>query len=581
MNLHRLELFGFRSYQEPVEVVFEPGMNVFVGPNEAGKTSILLGVVAALFVPRSSAERDALRSGAVDCRVALEYELPDGSRWRVERDLAAHRGCLSRWRDDAWSPVAASITEVAALVRQHTGCDESLFRASLLVGHEGVEVGWSGDVARAIEERLEALIAGSAAGVTAARAVEKLEKARKTLSGPYKGGIVRAAAAASDARAEVERLRMAAGRLAGSKSRAAELAAEAGRLKNERDETEVVVKSARQVAELEERTRHLEARRAALDRAIDAHERLAAIAGKRHWSQPLAAAGGVLVIGALATVALGGGWRLAAGLACVGVAALAIAFAGWRTRPAAVDDGPRQRDLAERAALGRDFEELRSRMEEAAASRLPAPELAARAARLAQLPGLIQESGGAALRAELEAAALEREAEWLAEAEDAAGVAEREAARLKRRAAALELARHELAGAIDDVRAAVAPRVAELAGERLIQVASHWAVELDPRAALGFRAVRRDGGPPRALSDGTADQFHFAVRLALADALLGELRPPLLLDDPFRYADAERRSALHALLVEIATTRQVLYFTVEAPGDLPLTHRLPGLQVSV
>jgi DNA repair exonuclease SbcCD ATPase subunit len=272
---------------------------------------------------------------------------------------------------------------------------------------------------------------------------------------------------------------------------------------------------------------------------------------------------------------------LAAGLACVGVAALAIAFAGWRTRPAAVDDGPRQRDLAERAALGRDFEELRSRMEEAAASRLPAPELAARAARLAQLPGLIQESGGAALRAELEAAALEREAEWLAEAEDAAGVAEREAARLKRRAAALELARHELAGAIDDVRAAVAPRVAELAGERLIQVASHWAVELDPRAALGFRAVRRDGGPPRALSDGTADQFHFAVRLALADALLGELRPPLLLDDPFRYADAERRSALHALLVEIATTRQVLYFTVEAPGDLPLTHRLPGLQVSV
>jgi uncharacterized protein YhaN len=194
---------------------------------------------------------------------------------------------------------------------------------------------------------------------------------------------------------------------------------------------------------------------------------------------------------------------------------------------------------------------------------------------------LIQERGGAALRAELEAAALEREAEWLAEAEDAAGVAEREAARLKRRAAALELARHELAGAIDDVRAAVAPRVAELAGERLIQVASHWAVELDPRAALGFRAVRRDGGPPRALSDGTADQFHFAVRLALADALLGELRPPLLLDDPFRYADAERRSALHALLVEIATTRQVLYFTVEAPGDLPLTHRLPGLQVSV
>jgi uncharacterized protein YhaN len=379
----------------------------------------------------------------------------------------------------------------------------------------------------------------------------------------------------------VERLRTAAGRLAGAKLRAAELAEEARRLESEREETEAMVKSARHIAELEEKARHLQARREALDRAIDAQERLAAVAGKRHWPQAMAAAGVVLLVGAVASPALGGGWGAAAGLSFAGLVALAIAIAGWRTRPAVVDDGARARDLAERAALGRDLDELRIRVEEAAASRLPASELAARAARLAQLPRLIQENAGAALRAELEAAALEREAEWLAEAEDAAAVAAREAGRLKRRAAALELARHELAGAIDDVRAAVAPRVAELAGERLIRVASGWGVELDARAALGFRAVPRDGGPLRALSDGTADQFHFAVRLALADALLGELRPPLLLDDPFRYADAERQAALHSLLVEIATTRQVLYFTVAAPGDLPLTHRLPALQLSV
>jgi len=63
--------------------------------------------------------------------------------------------------------------------------------------------------------------------------------------------------------------------------------------------------------------------------------------------------------------------------------------------------------------------------------------------------------------------------------------------------------------------------------------------------------------------------------VALADVLLGDLRPPLLLDDPFRYADAGRRESLHAMLEAIAGERQVLYFTVEDPSTLAVTHRLP------
>ena len=59
--------------------------------------------------------------------------------------------------------------------------------------------------------------------------------------------------------------------------------------------------------------------------------------------------------------------------------------------------------------------------------------------------------------------------------------------------------------------------------------------------------------------------------------MLGDLRPPLLLDDPFRYADAERRASLHAMLATIAAERQVLYFTVEEPAPLTVTHRLPGI----
>ena len=111
----------------------------------------------------------------------------------------------------------------------------------------------------------------------------------------------------------------------------------------------------------------------------------------------------------------------------------------------------------------------------------------------------------------------------------------------------------------------------------LFRSAPGYSVALADGAGLSFVPASPDGEGfgRRQLSDGTLDQFHFAVRVALADVLLGDLRPPLLLDDPFRYADAERRQALHGLLAAIAGERQVLYFTVEDPAPLPVTHRLP------
>src|SRR5207302_1672276 len=55
-------MIGFRSYSELAEVVFEPGVNVFLGRNEAGKSSILLAIQAALYPPRLATEREPLVS---------------------------------------------------------------------------------------------------------------------------------------------------------------------------------------------------------------------------------------------------------------------------------------------------------------------------------------------------------------------------------------------------------------------------------------------------------------------------------------------------------------------------------------
>ena len=200
MRLTRLVMQGFRSYREPVEVRFEPGTNVFLGRNEAGKTGILLAIQAALYPPRLATEREAYVSAGSDaCRVGLEYELPDGRTIRVDRDLVAHKGAIAELRETGPVTLATAPGDIAQIVREHTGCDEALFRATLLVRHEGVEIGDADDLTRSLSERIEVLVSGSPGGISAARAVRKLEEKVKGLSGPRAGEITQAEARLRDA----------------------------------------------------------------------------------------------------------------------------------------------------------------------------------------------------------------------------------------------------------------------------------------------------------------------------------------------------------------------------------------------
>jgi chromosome segregation protein len=627
VKLLRLVMHGFRSYSEPIEIGFEPGANVFLGRNEAGKTGILLAIQAALYAPRSAAERESLIADGSDvCQVALEYELADGRRFRVDRDLANHKGAIAECRNGSWLTVATSVGDIAQVVREHTGCDDALFRATLLVRHESVEIADADDLTRSLSERIELLVSGSPAGVSAARAVRKLEAGVKELSGPRAGLITAAEGRLQEAEAALASTRSSVRRLAEAKPRLEELSGRSEQLDAELAEAEAVLQRARRAAELEFRRGDLKAARGAIDHALDARSDLvrlegeAAAARQRVPAQPvtlpaspaanrarplLLALGAALVLAAIAAAVLG---QLAPGivLALLGAGAMG---AGWLLVPhtvstptAAADaeaeqaarETERRRDVAEGAArsldqrpeaelsaersrLGRDLEEVEVALAEAAIHRLEPVDLARREIRAQQLPALIRAAADARIRCEVELQSLENAGASLAELEDEAEVGRRHVERLEQRLAAMSLARVELDASIQDIRQGVGPDLAAEASRLLAIVAPDYSVVLAEGAGLTFVPADTGGNSlgRRQLSDGTLDQFHFAVRVALADVLLGQLRPPLLLDDPFRYADEERRAALHAMLTAIAEERQVVYFTVEEPEPLQVTHRLP------
>src|SRR3989440_287680 len=95
MRLSRIRIDGFGSLQG-MELRFGPAMNLVVGPNEAGKSTLQEAIVTGLFGLQSSqrsrgtvvdhAERwRPWQGGAFG--LAIEFELEDGTHLQVERDL--------------------------------------------------------------------------------------------------------------------------------------------------------------------------------------------------------------------------------------------------------------------------------------------------------------------------------------------------------------------------------------------------------------------------------------------------------------------------------------------------------------
>src|SRR5256885_1260040 len=97
MRLTRIEIEGFGTLQG-VDLRFGPAMNLVVGPNEAGKSTLQEAIVTGLYGLQSTDRaRSALMERADRWRpwqggnfgLALEVEMEDGTRLRIERDLDA------------------------------------------------------------------------------------------------------------------------------------------------------------------------------------------------------------------------------------------------------------------------------------------------------------------------------------------------------------------------------------------------------------------------------------------------------------------------------------------------------------
>jgi len=94
MQITRVQIHGFGALRGS-DLRLGHGVNLVVGPNEAGKSTLQEAILTGLYglgsgrFPRAAAEAAERWRPWQDgpFALALEFELEDGTRLRVERDL--------------------------------------------------------------------------------------------------------------------------------------------------------------------------------------------------------------------------------------------------------------------------------------------------------------------------------------------------------------------------------------------------------------------------------------------------------------------------------------------------------------
>jgi len=167
MILRSIDLEAFGRFSRRC-FEFRRGLNLVLGPNEAGKSTLMEAVPAILFGVRDKKRYLPWGRGGT-CRGALQFELAGGSV-RVQRDLMTDEVGLE-WADQLYqtrrqvsgraSPRGRSLEKKAYLLelQELLGFrDADLFRATLFFGQGDLDL----DFGKSLSERIKTMLSGSA-----------------------------------------------------------------------------------------------------------------------------------------------------------------------------------------------------------------------------------------------------------------------------------------------------------------------------------------------------------------------------------------------------------------------------------
>ncbi|MCZ7382026.1 MAG: AAA family ATPase [Candidatus Methanoperedens sp.] len=192
MKFLELNVHGFGQFGSQKTIKFQDGVNVILGPNESGKSTLHNAILASLYQP-SKADFNLYASwnNPEVCKTRLTFQISDGRIFRITRDLKSKKVSVEKQEADEFIEVSKTEREAKKIISEHVGFPEKRVFENTICVTQGEMTALKDKVAiKQIKDIISNLITGTE-DTSANKAIETLDEKIKAIEGgPRSNGLL-------------------------------------------------------------------------------------------------------------------------------------------------------------------------------------------------------------------------------------------------------------------------------------------------------------------------------------------------------------------------------------------------------
>jgi len=179
-KLIKLEIEGFGKFKKNKIIEFKEGINFITGLNEAGKSTILEGILASLFKYTSLRINPYICWTNPDiCKASLTYKTDGGEIFRVISDYKNSRRKLEKIDKGKTKEISSVGSIVDQYIKEHFGFDEQkVFENTTFIRQSQMAILGDRITKNKLRDMVEEVLVGTG-GASATKALQKIKKIEK------------------------------------------------------------------------------------------------------------------------------------------------------------------------------------------------------------------------------------------------------------------------------------------------------------------------------------------------------------------------------------------------------------------
>ncbi|MFH1228993.1 MAG: DUF5362 family protein [Candidatus Aenigmatarchaeota archaeon] len=183
VQLLKLEMEGFGKFDKERTIDFGDGVNFITGLNEAGKSTVLEGIMASIFkYTRGQIEPFLCWENQDVCRTALTYKIAKGETFRISSNYKSGKRRLDKVEKSKVKEISSVDKNIEPYLKEHFGFDDKrVFENTAFIRQSQMAILEDATVRNRIKDMVEEVFAGRSEA-SATKALAKMKKIAKDSS---------------------------------------------------------------------------------------------------------------------------------------------------------------------------------------------------------------------------------------------------------------------------------------------------------------------------------------------------------------------------------------------------------------